>query len=192
MNARKKLNSTNIAGSLIISAVVGAMSGSWWAFGGARTHVIAFETVPGDGCEPTNFGLCRFPTHIEADDPRWPGQRQRLRTGLSGWSWSSFCKTQYASNPECGGVQHFLRCHLSVIRMLDHARLLGILEGVSDEGGFWEARDVGALAREVGNWNEMIAGFAGQMKDWFGKEFVAAITDFSDFEHLEAKGRATP
>jgi hypothetical protein len=35
----------------------------------------------------------------------------------------------------------------------------------------------------------MIAGFAGQMKDWFGDQFVAAIADFPDFEHLEAKGR---
>src|SRR5438128_4541573 len=23
-------------------------------------HVIAFETVPGDGCETANFGLCRY------------------------------------------------------------------------------------------------------------------------------------
>ena len=36
----------------------------------------------------------------------------------------------------------------------------------------------------------MIAGFAGQMKDWFGDQFVAEITNFPDFEHLEAKGRA--
>ncbi len=153
------------------------------------THVIAFETVPGDGCEPANFGLCRYPAHIELDDSQWPGQRQRLRTGLSGWSWSSFCKTQYASNPECGGVQNFLRCHLTVISMLDHAQSLGILEDVSDEGGLWEQRDVQALAQEVGQWNNMLAGFAGQMKDWFGDQFVAAITDFPDFEHLEAKGR---
>ena len=155
----------------------------------APTHLIAFETLPGNGCEAANFGLCRYPSHIEIDDPERPWQQQRLRTGLSGWSWSSFCKTQYASNPECGGVQHFLRCHLSVISMLDHARSLGILEDVSDEGGFWEGRDVQALAQEVGNWNNMIAGFAGQIKDWFGDQFVAEITDFPDFEHLKAKGR---
>jgi len=160
-----------------------------YSYNVAPDHVIAFETLPGDGCEAANFGLCKYPAHIEVDDPVRPGQRQRIRTGLSGWSWSSFCKTQYASNPECGGVQHFLRCYLSVISMLDHARSMSILEDVSDEGGFWEARDVQALAREVGQWNNMIAGFTGQMKDWFGDEFVAAITDFPDFEHLEAKGR---
>ena len=163
--------------------------GESYSYNVAPNHVIAFETLPGDGCEAANFGLCKYPAQIEVADPVRPGQRQRLRTGLSGWSWSSFCKTQYASNPECGGVQNFLRCHLSVVSMLDHARSLGILEDVSDEGGFWEQRDVQALAKEVGQWNNMIAGFAGQMKDWFGDQFVAAITDFPDFEHLEANGR---
>jgi hypothetical protein len=71
----------------------------------APTHVIALETLPGDGCGAANFGLCKYPIHIEVTDPKRPGQRQRLRTGLSGWSWSSFCKTQYASNSECSGVQ---------------------------------------------------------------------------------------
>jgi hypothetical protein len=57
------------------------------------------------------------------------------------WSWRSFCKTQYASNPQLGGVQGFLRCHLSVIRLLDAAQELGILGEVNDEGGYWERRD---------------------------------------------------
>ena len=76
---------------------------------------------------------------------------------------------------------------MTVVGLLDHAGSLGILEDVSDEGGFWEQRDVRALAREVGNWNNTIAGFAGQMKDWFGDQFVAEIPNFSNFEHLEAK-----
>jgi hypothetical protein len=63
------------------------------------------------------------------------------------------------------------------------------LQNVSDEGGYWEKRDVAALAREVGDWNTMIAGLAGQLKDLFGAEVVAAITDYPDFEHLEAKGQ---
>ena len=108
-----------------------------------------------------------------------------------GWLWTSFCKTQYASNPKLGGVENFLRCHLSLIRLLDHARELGMLKHVSDEGGYWEKRDVQALVQEVGEWNEAIAGFAGQLKDQLtGQGMEAAITRFSDFEHLEAKGRA--
>ena len=77
------------------------------------SHVIAFEAYPGHGCEPANIGLCRYPGSVEVRDGK------RRRTGLSGWSWHSFCKTQYASDPSCGGVENFLRCHLSVVRLLD-------------------------------------------------------------------------
>ena len=154
------------------------------------THVIAFSTLPGPGCEEANFGLCRYPAAIEVDDLACRSRKRRIATGLRAWSWGSFCKTQYASDTKCGGVANFLRCHLAVIKMLDHARKLGILERVSDEGGFWERRDVKALAQEVGQWNETIAALAGQLRDWFGDEVVAQITRYPDFEHLEAKGRA--
>ena len=87
--------------------------------------------------------------------------------------------------------QNYL-CHLSVIRMLDHAQELGILEHVSDEGDYWEKRDIEALAREVGQWNQMIAGLAGELKDLVGDQLVAAIARYPDFEHLEAAGRTPP
>jgi hypothetical protein len=150
------------------------------------THVIAFSTWPGQGCEEANFGLCRFPAYIEVNGR---GQPRNIPTRLGGWCWGSFCKTQYASNPDCGGVANFLRCHLSVIRVLDHAKELGILKSVSDEGEFWEKRDIEELSREVGQWNEMIAGWAGQLKDQLGPQLLAAIADFPNFEHLEAAGR---
>ncbi len=111
----------------------------------------------------------------------------------SGWCWQSFCKTQYASNPDLNGTENFLRCHLAVIRLLDHARDLNMLHSVSDEGGYWEKRDVKALVEEVTQWNAMIAGFVGTMKDMLGeagREVKSEITQFPDYEHLEAKGRA--
>ena len=77
------------------------------------------------------------------------------------------------------------------IKVLDQAKSLGILDEVSDEGDFWEKRNIRALAEEVGEWNEMIAAFAGQMKDVLGDELEAPITDYSDFEHLEARGQDT-
>ena len=47
-------------------------------------------------------------------------QKRKIKTGLStGWHYSTFCKTQYASNPDCGGIPNFIRCHLSVIHLLD-------------------------------------------------------------------------
>ncbi len=46
------------------------------------------------------------------------------------------------------------------------------------------------LANEVGEWNSMLAGLVGQLKDQFGSDFIAPITEFPDFEHLEADGRS--
>ena len=112
-----------------------------------------------------------------------------LPTGLSGWSWGSFCKTQYASNPDAGGVANFVRCHLAVIRLLDRAKAMGILESVKDEGHFWENRDVKALVETVGKWNTHIAGLVGQYKDKIGGIIAAPITEYPNFEHLEADGR---
>ncbi len=147
-------------------------------------HVIAFETQPGDGCEQANFGLCRYPAVIIIQHGTTPSMR--LNTGLSGWCWGSFCKTQYASNPDCGGVANFVRCHLSVVRMLDRARELGILAEVVDEGDYWQKRDVAALASQVGDWNEVIAAQLGQLKDLVGDGVEGEIAKFPDFDRLQA------
>ncbi len=77
-------------------------------------HVIAFSTWPGQGCEEANLGLCRYPAAIEVELPR-SGRKRRIPTRLRGWHWGSFCKTEYASSPKCGGLRNFLRCHLAVI-----------------------------------------------------------------------------
>lgn len=147
-------------------------------------HCIAFSTWPGEGCEAANFGFCQYPSFLKVDG-------KRLATKRKGWSWSSFCKTQYASDRQLGGVQHFLRCHLGVIKILDFikATKLATVE-VSDEGGYFDQRDVKALVQEVGEWNEFIAGFTGQLRDAIGPQLEAAITSFPNFEHLEARGLA--
>lgn len=145
-------------------------------------HLVAFSTLPGDGCEQANFGLALYPKTVKMGG-------KTFKTGLNGWNWQSFCKTQYASNPQCGGIANFLRCHLSVVKLLDHAKELGILKKVHDEGEYWTNRDPKALVSTVGNWNNFIAGFAGTLKDAFGDKLTAEITKFPDFERLEAKGR---
>jgi len=146
------------------------------------TRIIAFETWPGDGCEAANYGLCQYPATIEH-------QGKRIRTKMSGWRWSSFCKTQYASDPACGGIENFLRCHLLVVALLDKAKELGGLDEVYDEGKFWESRDVKALVPEIESWNGMIAAFAGQLKDTLGEGVESPITEFSNFEQLELAGQ---
>jgi hypothetical protein len=149
------------------------------------SRLIAFDTWPGEGCEAANFGLCQYPSTIQTN-------HGPLRTGLSGWRWGSFCKTQYASSPKCGGAANFLRCHLTVIAMLDRAKALGCLDTVSDEGDFWEKRNLPALVEEIGSWNEMIAAFGGKLKDLVGDgglQVEAAITEYPNFEQLEAAGQ---
>ena len=143
------------------------------------THVIAFSAWPGEECEVANFGLACYPATVET-------RNGALATGLGGWSWQSFCKTQYASNPDVGGMANFVRCHLAVVRLLDRAKAMGILEAVKDESHFWDNRDVKALVETVGQWNRHIAGIVGQFKDQIGGDFAAPITDFPNFEHLEA------
>lgn len=142
---------------------------------------IVFETAPAEGSEPANFGLCRYPATVN-----WNGQT--IETKLEGWRWHSFCKTQYASDPTCGGVPNFVKCHLFVVSVLDLAKEAGILKEVSDEGDYWTKRDADALAEEVGTWNGMIAAFGGALKDAMGGATSSPIFDRPDFEHLEFKG----
>ena len=148
------------------------------------TRLIAFTAWPGEGCEESNLGLCQYPAAIV--DPR----HGKLKTKLSGWRWSSFCKSQYASDPRCGGVENFLRCHLTVIAMLDKAKELGCLESASDEGEFYENRNVEALVKEIGSWNQMIAAFGGKLKDVLGGGIEMPIADYPNFEQLELAGQS--
>jgi len=147
--------------------------------------IVAFTAWPGEGCEAANFGLAIYPKFIHLRDPI-KRRTTKLETGLTGWCWRSFCKTEYASRH---GLDHFVRCHLCVVRTLDRAKELGILASVTDEGDFWEKRDLKALVQEVGEWNEGMAVLVGKLKDMFGGGFEAPITQFPDFEHLEARGR---
>lgn len=148
------------------------------------TRMIAFTAWPGEGCEESNLGLCQYPAEIV--DPR----HGKLKTKLSGWRFGAFCKTQYASDPRCGGGENFLRCHLTVIAMLDKAKELGCLESASDEGEFYENRNVEALVKEIGSWNQMIAAFGGKLKDVLGGGVEMPIADYPNFEQLELAGQS--
>jgi len=153
------------------------------------SNIIAFETEPGDGCEAANFGLCQFPS--EVSHPEFG----KVKTKLIGRSWHSFCKTHYASDPRCGGLPNFLRCHLGVVALLDEAKRLGCLASVSDDGDFWETRSLERLTKEIGEQSAMLAGFLGALKDAMGQApggagtVEAPIAAYPNFEHLEAEGQ---
>lgn len=158
------------------------LGSTWISFPAKR--IIAFRAWPGEGCEESNFGLCQYPATIFS-----PSFGQ-LRTKLRGWRWSSSCKTQYASDPDCGGLQNFLSCHLTVIAMLDEAKRLGLLDYVLDEGKFWEGRSVEDLANQIGQWNQFLAAVCGRVKDVVGEGMEAPISDFRNFEQLELAGQS--
>jgi hypothetical protein len=149
--------------------------------------------------------------HPRYSSPEDFEETRKIKTHLSGWRWGAFCKTQYASDPAAGGVPNFVRCHLSVIHLLDKIGTLpGIKVNTNDEGKYgrsyytddpWaEERvytwhdgqyNVPRLIQEVGEWNEMIAAQFGALKDAAGVAGMgieAPIASYSSFEQLEFKG----
>lgn len=180
------------------------------SIGVAPKQIIGFSACPGRGCEEMNIFMACYPKTILATkfrydyaDNYYPVQvyksgegyveaKCRYQTGVGeGWYGRSFCKTQYANDPRVGGVPHFLRCHMSVVKTLDAAKELGILWTVNDEGGFFYGRNISALLEELGDSEQMIAAIAGQIKDsvsGMDMELLAAILERQNFEHLEAKG----
>jgi hypothetical protein len=171
-------------------------------------HFFAFTVFVGDGCESLDIGLCQYPATVRHEGRSIP-------TKLGGrWRWRSFCKTQYANDPRCGGMANFLRCHISTITALERiGQLQSVKVEINDEGKYgpsnysddWEeARKAGrkptytwhegkydphALAQEVGKWDEMIAGMVGGMNDAFGEEGQSSMQGRPDFERLEHQGR---
>jgi len=146
------------------------------------------------------------------DDKKFQ-QKRKIKTGLSSsWRYSAFCKTQYASDPECGGIPNFVKCHLCVIHLLDRIGELPTMKvEFDDEGKYgrsyytddpWAEKrvytwhdgkyDVKSLVQEVGEWNEMIATTFGALKDAAqagGLGIESPIAEFPTFEQLEFKGQ---
>lgn len=154
------------------------------------SRLIGFSTSPGEGCEPANFGLGQFPEATEIRGNKYPYVKRSIPVPAGKhWSWGSFCKTQYANDPRCGGLGNFLRCHLLVVAVLDAAKKLGFRVKVHDEGDYWPKRDLDALGKAVGEMDAAMAGFRGALKDALGDKIETAMDGRPDFERLEAKGR---
>ena len=137
----------------------------------------AFVVVPGEECEPAVFGF--FAPGARSDIG---GSHDDLHPGE--WFWSGACKTQYASMISDA---HLLKCHLGLVRVLEHAARLGIHVSVEDETGFWEHRSPEKLFEAVRNMNRLIARFAGAVHDRLGAEHKidAPIFGHPEFERLE-------
>ena len=160
---------------------------SRYSMGVLPLHVIGFTAWPGEGCEESNVGLCLYPSTVEVEQY---GYKDTVRVGCKGWSWHSFCKTQYANDPAAGGLANFLRCHLTVCAMLEAAKAIGLTVEVHDEGNYWQKRDMKALGQEVGEWDKMIAAGGGALRDALGPAVETAMDGRPDAESLEAHAPA--
>jgi hypothetical protein len=140
------------------------------------SDIIGFTATPGEGCTSADFGFRRYPDQENSQE----------------WTWSGYCKTQYASNPEYGGLENFITSHLKMVELLDAAQTIGIDCDVSDNGEYWETRDRAVLARTVNEGNIFTAAIMGGFKDALSSEegtFTAPILDFPNFEYLEGEGQ---
>ena len=147
-------------------------------FADTMPEAVGFIVMPGAHCEPAPFGLAWVPPR----DDDW----QVLRGQPWTWHWAAACKTQYASIVSAG---HFVRCHTSIVALLDEAVKLGFDVRVNDEGAFWESRDTDRLLAHVDHMNRIVAAFAGAVHDRIGGEhrLEAPIFEHPDFERLETK-----
>jgi hypothetical protein len=176
------------------------------------TDIVMFSIIPGPGCEWADIALVRYPATVE-----YRGRRIRTNLGKN-WRHSSFCKTQYANSPDCGGTPNFIRCHIGLVTLLEKMQnISGVKVNIEDEGKYgpstysddykeayaaglkptyvWHPGkyNVKALVEEIGEWDTMIAAFAGALKDATGKTKIESpIFQRSDFEALEFKGSQNP
>ncbi|MEO8622035.1 MAG: hypothetical protein ABI625_13280 [bacterium] len=142
-----------------------------------RLAFAAFMMTVGEGSEPAAFGLVR-PLVDSAPT------REGTTGNWQDWFWQGFCKTQYAS---AVSDDHFVQCHLAVVRMLEEAERIGFDVTVHDEGFYWETRSTERLLLEVRKMNRIMARLAGALHDALpaDRTLEAAIFEHPDFEHLE-------
>jgi len=137
-------------------------------------QLVGFTVFPGEGSHRCSFGLA---IHAE---------------GSQQWQWEDFCKTQYASSPQCGGMANFIRCHQRVLALLDLCEELGILDSACDPSGYRDHHNLEELISCVSQYNVFTAVAVGGLKDALeplGYKAEAPILERADFEHLEAQGR---
>jgi len=98
--------------------------------------LISFKLWAGEGCETTEF-------NFKLKDNKWICR--------------SFTKTQYATE--------FVKCHLLVIRALEYLKDNGFQVNVSDEGGYWETKDLKVLAKNLNEYTSALLSISEQMKE---------------------------
>ena len=164
-----------------------------------RNHTTRYIPIPaeegsvllidvGAGCQFLALSLCKYPGQWRCQHGhsfhRWYSTKI-----TDEWQFGWFCKTQFAGQH---GPAHFLRCHKSVISLLDFCRKAGLDVSVRDEAGYWEQRDESELLTTLRRSEAMLAALGGLLKDTVdtggGQMITSPIFDYANFEHLEHEG----
>ena len=111
--------------------------------GGPGTHGWVLEVWPGEGYHTALFGTLQHRRVLprKKGQPSWKTRYSKL----SDWKLTDYCKTCYAARH---GAEHFIECHLRVIRLLDYWREAGVKVEVHDETGYWKTRNRETLVSE--------------------------------------------
>ena len=124
------------------------------------TTMVSLYLWPGQGCESAELNFSKI------------GKK---------FTCSSFCKTQYA--------EHFMQCHLLVIRLLDMLKEEGfIIVSVKDEGEYWETRDIKILAKNINDYTTLIGNALGglqQLAKETGMTIEAPITECQNYMKVD-------
>ncbi|MEX2154140.1 MAG: hypothetical protein WD825_12445 [Gemmatimonadaceae bacterium] len=79
-----------------------------------------------------------------------------------------------------------IRCHTSLVRVLERAVDIGLDVIVRDETHYWETRDESRLLSEVHKMNSIVARIAGKLSDASASADIRApIFAHRRFERLE-------
>lgn len=97
-----------------------------------------------------------------------------------GETWYGGCttKTQYA--------EHFIPCHLTVIAMLDLCKETGILKKATDDGEYWETRDLNVLGKNMNISTDRIRAIVAALKNSKeGRVLHAPIEQSANYVRME-------
>ncbi len=142
----------------------------------------------GAGCEPFMLALCCYPSRWKCRHGRSMHRWHPTKISAN-WQFSWFCKTQFAGRH---GLAHVIRCHKTVISLLDFCRKAGLDVAVRDESDYWADRDETRLVKTIKRNEALMAAFGGLIKDVAEKKrghtVRSPIFDYYHFEHLEHEG----
>jgi hypothetical protein len=117
-------------GKIIVSTMCGDPPDFYGVGFGGEPCAITFAIGPRGECDPAILGLIAPGSRSDAglpEDDLHPGE----------WFWSGACQTWRVGLTT---EEDFLRYHIGLVRLLDHARALGMSVEVDDEAGYWESR----------------------------------------------------